>query len=103
VVRKVDVVDEDTGEVIEERSEREVVLPAHHELVEADFDTLKEAGIEQIFLMRELTGDDELDKNCLLNTIKKDPTNSEQEALEYLYEQLRGTEAPDLETARGVL
>ena len=39
----------------------------------------------------------------MLNTIKKDPTKSEEEALAHLYLQLRGAESPDLETARGVL
>lgn len=103
VERMTEVVDEDTGEILEERKEREIILPAQHELVEADFETLKEAGIGKVFMVRESTDGDELDKTTLLNTLKRDPTHSEEEALEYLYLQLRGTEAPDIDTARGVL
>jgi DNA-directed RNA polymerase subunit beta len=105
VERVTEVVDEDTGEIIEERVEREVILPAQHELVEGDYDKLKEAEIKVIHVVRELDEDDDsvLDKTTLLNTIKRDPTHSEKEALEYLYMQLRGTEAPDEDTARGVL
>ena len=103
VERTTEIVDEDTGEVIEERIEREIILPAQHELEEDDFDKLKEVDISQIHLIREESEDDNYDKVTLLNTIKRDPTHSEKEALEYLYMQLRGTEAPDQETARGVL
>lgn len=103
VERVTEVVDEDTGEVLEERKEREIILPAQHELTEEDYDTLKEAEIESVYLIREDSDDDSLDKSTLLNTLKRDPTHSEAEALEYLYLQLRGTEAPDIETARGVL
>ena len=102
VERIAEVVDEDTGEVIEERTEREILLPASHILEESDYDVLKEHGIDLIYVVRETDGED-IDKSTLLNTIKKDPTQNTQEALEYMYEQLRGTEAPDLETARGVL
>jgi len=104
VERMTEVVDEDTGEVLEERKEREIILPAQHELEEADYDKLKEAGITTVYLVRDHSDDDSaLDKATLLNTIKRDPTHSEEEALEYLYLTLRGTEAPDIETARGVL
>ncbi len=98
-----EIIDEDTGEVIEERSERIVVFPPNHELVAEDYDTLKEAGIASVFVIRTDNSDDAMDKSTLLNTLKKDPTHSEAEALEYIYLQLRGAEAPDLDTARGVL
>lgn len=98
-----EIVDEDTGEVIEERRERIVVFPANHEVGPDDYETLKEAGIASVFAIRTESSDDDLDKSTLLNTLKKDPTHSEQEALEYIYLQLRGAEAPDLDTARGVL
>ncbi len=101
VERVEEIVDEDTGEVIEEQREREVLLPAEHVLEEDDYGTLKEAGIEQVFVRKE--EEEDFDKATLLNTLKKDPTHSEEEALEYLYIQLRGSEPPDVETARGVL
>ncbi|RMF65139.1 MAG: DNA-directed RNA polymerase subunit beta [Bacteroidetes bacterium] len=103
VDRPVEIIDEDTGEVIEERTEREVILPAGTELTEEHYDILKELGVTSVFLVREESDEDDLDRSTLLNTIKRDPTRSTEEALAYLYQQLRGTEAPDLETARGVL
>ena len=99
---KHEVIDEDTGEVLNEETERELILPADHELVEDDYDALKAAGVEQVFVKKE-EDDEALDKTTLLNTLKKDPTHSEDEALEYLYIQLRGAEPPDVDTARGVL
>ena len=100
-----EVVDEDSGEIIEERRERVVVLPADHQIEAEDFELLKEAEAEKVFLHREVSEDseDELDKSTLLNTIKKDPTHNEAEALDYMYFQLRGTESPDTDTARTVL
>ncbi len=98
-----EVIDEDTGEVISEEREREVVLPADHVLKEDDYDKLKAAGVERVFLKKDEDDDEGLDMTTLLATLKKDPTHSEEEALEYLYIQLRGTEPPDVETARGVL
>lgn len=106
VERKIEVVDEDTGEIIDERTEREVILPADHELSEVDFETLSDLNILKVFGIRvqdEEEQDSGVDNSSLLNTIKKDSTHSEEEALRYIYELLRGTEAPDLETARGVL
>ena len=103
VERVEEIVDEDTGEVLEERREREVLLPADHVLEEDDYGTLKEAGVEQVFVRKETEADEDFDKATLLNTLKKDPTHSEEEALDYLYIQLRGSEPPDTETARGVL
>ncbi|MCH8030619.1 MAG: DNA-directed RNA polymerase subunit beta, partial [Bacteroidetes bacterium] len=99
-----EVIDEDTGEVISEDKERELILPATHTLVEEDYEKLKEAGIEEIFVRKDTSDDDDaLDLSTLLNTLAKDPTHNSDEALEYLYIQLRGTEPPDLDTARGVL
>ena len=99
-----EVIDEDTGEVISEDKEREVILPATHMLVEEDYEKLKEAGIEEVFVRKDTSDDDDaLDMSTLLNTLAKDPTHNSDEALEYLYIQLRGTEPPDLDTARGVL
>ncbi len=97
-----EIVDEDTGEVIDEKTERKVLFPADHELEEEDYDVLKEAGISKIFLLKE-DEDEEVNKSTLIETLRKDPSHSEAEALEHMYMQLRGSEAPDLDTARGVL
>ncbi len=103
---KHEVIDEDTGEVLQENVEREVVLPAEHELTEDDYGMLKDAGVESVILRRETSEDDEdggLDMSTLLNTLKKDPTHSEEEALKHLYETLRSAEAPDVDAARALL
>jgi DNA-directed RNA polymerase subunit beta len=104
---KHETIDEDTGEVLSETTEREVILPAEHELTEDDYGTLKEAGVEGVILRREGSEDDDaeqgLDMSTLLNTLKKDPTHSSDEALRHLYETLRGAEPPDVDTARALL
>jgi DNA-directed RNA polymerase subunit beta len=102
VERVEEIVDEDTGEVLEERRQRDVLLPAEHQLSEDDYAKLKEAGIDRVFV-RKAEDDDSVDKTTLLNTLRKDPTHSEEDALEYLYVQLRGSEPPDTDTARAML
>jgi len=106
VERDVEIIDEDTGEVIEEEVEREVVLPAEHELEPGDYETLDENDVGQVFLVRESSDDeeeDELDVSTLVTTMRKDPAHNEEEALKEMYEVMRGSEAPDMETARGIL
>ena len=103
---KHETIDEDTGEVLEERTERELILPAEHELTADDYGLLKEANVDSVILRREVSDEDDedaLDRSTLLNTLKKDPTHSSDEALRYLYEQLRGAEPPDVDTARALL
>ena len=103
---KHETIDEDTGEVLSESTEREVVLPAEHELTEDDYGLLKDAKVETVIVRREANEDDEdsgLDMSTLLNTLKKDPTHSSDEALRYLYEQLRGAEPPDVSAAEALL
>ncbi|PAP82504.1 DNA-directed RNA polymerase subunit beta [Rubrivirga sp. SAORIC476] len=102
---KHEVIDEDTGEVLQETSEREVILPAEHELTEDDYGILKDANVETVIVRREVDEDDNtsLDMSTLLNTIKKDTTHSSDEALKHLYETLRSAEAPDVDAARALL
>ena len=103
VEQTTEIIDEDTGEVLEERTERKVVLPAEHELDEDDYEVLEEADVSKLFLVKEEEDEEDLDKTLLLNTLQEDPTHSELEALEHLYEQMRGSVPPDEETAREVL
>ncbi len=98
-----EVIDEDTGELIEEIKSHDILFPADYEMKEDDFAKLKEAGIKQLFVLRDEEEDAAQDKSTLIKTLKKDPSHNEGEALEYLYLQLKGSEAPDIETARGVL
>ncbi|CAM1347434.1 MULTISPECIES: DNA-directed RNA polymerase subunit beta [Tenacibaculum] len=95
-----DFVDEDTGEVVSiERNEivfdRDTILEKEH------IDEIIEAGAKTILLHKE----DNLlaDYAIIHNTLQKDPTNSEKEAVEHIYRQLRNAEPPDEETARGII
>ncbi|HHH49653.1 MAG TPA: DNA-directed RNA polymerase subunit beta, partial [Saprospiraceae bacterium] len=95
-----DFVDEDTGEVVTiERNdiilERDIVLD--EENIELIIET---GGVEHVILQRE---DIEEDYSIIYNTLQKDPSSSEIEAVQYIYRQLRGTDPPDEETARGII
>lgn len=95
-----DFVDEDTGEVVSiERNE--VILDRDITLEEEHIDQILESGVKYILLHKE--GNKKFDYSIIHNTLQKDPTNSEKEAVEYIYRQLRGTEPPDEETARSVI
>ena len=95
-----DFVDEDTGEVISiERNEividRDIVLEKEHidEIIEAEVKTI---------LLHKLDAHTS-DYGIIHNTLQKDPTNSEKEAVEHIYRQLRNAEPPDEDTARGII
>ena len=94
-----DFVDEDTGEVVTiERNE--VVLERDSILDEENMDMILEMGIKTIFLQKEEVSGD---YSIIYNTLNKDTSNSELEAVQHIYRQLRGSEAPDDETARGII
>ena len=94
-----DFVDEDTGEVVSiERNE--VLLDRDVELTEADVETILEVEVESIFLQKE---DASGDFSIIYNTLNKDTSNSEIEAVQHIYRQLRSTDAPDNDTARGII
>ena len=95
-----DFVDEDTGEVVSiERNEvildRETVLEKEH------MELITESGAKTIILHKEDIN--QSDYAIIYNTLQKDSSNSEKEAVEYIYRQLRNAEPPDLDTARGVI
>ncbi len=94
-----DFVDEDTGEVVTiERNE--IILERDIVLDEDNIQLILESGVETIILQKE---DVEDDYSIIYNTLQKDPSSSEIEAVNYIYKQLRGTEPPDDETARGII
>ena len=94
-----DFVDEDTGEVVTiERNE--ILLERDVVLNEDNIEQVLESGLETVILQRE---DIEEDYSIIYNTLQKDPTSSEMEAVNYIYRQLRGAEPPDDETARGII
>ena len=95
-----DFVDEDTGEVVSiERNEiildRDTILDKDH------IDEIIEADVKTILLHKENNAN--ADYAIIHNTLQKDPTNSEKEAVEHIYRQLRNSEPPDEETARGII
>ena len=94
-----DFVDEDTGEVVTiERNE--IILERDVVLDEDNVGQVIDSGIGTVILQRE---DIEEDYTIIYNTLQKDPTSSEMEAVNYIYRQLRGAEPPDDETARGII
>ncbi|HPD58395.1 MAG TPA: DNA-directed RNA polymerase subunit beta, partial [Paludibacteraceae bacterium] len=95
-----DFVDEDTGEVVTiERNEiiidRETVLENEH------IDLILESGAQTILIHKEEANQN--DYSIIYNTLQKDPSNSEKEAVLYIYRQLRNAEPPDDATAREVI
>ena len=95
-----DFVEEDTGEVVSiERTE--VVLERETILEKEHMDLILDSGSKTIILHKE--GVNQGDFTIIYNTLQKDSSNSEKEAVEYIYRQLRNAEPPDLETARGVI
>ncbi len=95
-----DFVDEDTGEVVS-IDRNEVLLERDSVLSEEDIDTILESGTESIILHREDVNI--TDYSIIYNTLQKDNSNSEKEAVEQIYRQLRNTEAPDEQTARDII
>ena len=95
-----DFVDEDTGEVVSiERNEvlidRETVIEEQH------VELIVESGAKTVILHKQNVN--AADFALIYNTLQKDTSNSEKEAVEVIYRQLRNAEPPDLETARGVI
>ena len=95
-----DFVDEDTGEVVS-IDRNEVLLERDHVLTEEDIDTIIDADVGSIILHRADVNVGDYD--IIFNTLAKDNSNSEKEAVEQIYRQLRNTEAPDEQTARDII
>lgn len=94
-----DFVDED-GEVVSiERNE--IILDRDTVLDKDNIEEIVEADVKTILLHKE--DSQATDYTIIHNTLQKDPTNSEKEAVEHIYRQLRNAEPPDEETARGII
>jgi DNA-directed RNA polymerase subunit beta len=94
-----DFVDEDTGEVVTiERNE--IILERDVALDEENIELILQADTDTVILQKENI---EQDYSIIYNTLQKDPSSSEMEAVQYIYRQLRGTDPPDEETARGII
>ena len=95
-----DFVDEDTGEVVSiERNE--IVLDRDTIIDKENTIEILDSGAKTILLHKETSQQGEY--AIIHNTLQKDPTNSEKEAVEHIYRQLRNAEPPDEETARGII
>lgn len=93
-------VDEDTGEVIAVQRNK-VVLDRDSVITEDNINIILEHGQSTVFLQK--TGEQQPEYAIVYNTLKKDDTNSEKEAIDEIYRQLRGTEPPDEQSAREVV
>ena len=94
-----DFADEDTGEVVSiERNE--IVVERETELTADIIDAILESGVSSILLHK----DEEMANkySIIFNTLQKDPSHSEIEAVNYIYRQLRNADAADDASAREV-
>ena len=95
-----DFVDEDTGEVISiERNE--IILDRDTVIEQEHVEQILDADVKTILIHKEDSQNS--DYAIIYNTLQKDQTNTEKEAVEYIYRQLRNAEPPDEETARGII
>jgi len=86
-----DVIDMETGEIFVAKDE---------ELNEEIIENIQESSLKQIKL---ITSEVSADQDLILNTLKKDTSQNKEEALFAIYRQLRSGEAPDLDTAQGLI
>ena len=95
-----DFVDEDTGEVVSiERNQ--VVIDRETVLEEEHIEEILESGVDNILVHQEDANVS--DYSIIFNTLQKDPSNSEKEAVVYIYRQLRNADPADDASAREVI
>ena len=95
-----DFVDEDTGEVVSiERNE--VVMDRETVLDEDNIEIILDSGVPSILVNHEDANAS--DFSIIFNTLQKDPSNSEKEAVLYIYRQLRSADPADEASAREVI
>ncbi len=106
--------DEDTGEVTS-ITRHEVLIERGETLTEHHLEIIIDAGVKSLILLKESKPEIEFDENgneiikeqidysIIINTLQKDISNDELEAVQYIYRQLRNADAPDDETARGII
>lgn len=94
-----DFVDEDTGEVVSiERNE--VIIERKTELTEENIEEILDSGASSVLLHKD---EEAANKYAIIfNTLAKDPSNSEKEAVNYIYRQLRNADPADDASAREV-
>ena len=95
-----DFVDEETGEVVT-IPRTEILIDREEILEEKHINLIVNNGIKTILIHKD--DDTSIDYSIIFNTLQKDPANSEKQAIEYIYFQLRSAAPPDEETARVAL
>ncbi len=95
-----DFVDEDTGEVVS-ITRNEVLFERDHVIQKEDVEQVGDSGVASMILVADNTSASEY--SIIYNTLQKDNSNSQSEAVDLIYRQLRNAEPPDEETARGVI
>ena len=95
-----DFVDEDTGEVVSiERNE--VILDRESELTDDAIEIILDSNVPTILIHKE--EGQSSDYSIIFNTLQKDTSNSEREAIWYIYRQLRNADPADDASAREVI
>ena len=95
-----DFSDTDTGEVVSiERNE--TIVDRGEVLTEENIQDILESGAKTVLLEKENVNS--VDYAIIFNTLQKDPTNTEREAIQHIYRQLRNAEPPDDASAREVI
>jgi DNA-directed RNA polymerase subunit beta len=94
-----DFVDEDTGEVVSV-DRNDVIVEREEEITEERFDAILESGVSTVLVHKDAETAGKFD--LIFNTLAKDPTNSEVEAVSYIYRQLRNADPADDASAREV-
>ncbi|MDE6576833.1 MAG: DNA-directed RNA polymerase subunit beta [Muribaculaceae bacterium] len=95
-----DFVDQSTGEV-SSLERNELVLDRGVEITDENIDIILESGVKNILLEKENVS--AIDYSIIFKTLEKDQSNSELEAIQYIYRQLRNAEPPDDASAREVI
>ncbi len=95
-----DFVDEDTGEVVS-IDRNEVIVERETILTDENIQNILDSGVSTILVHKDDVNSS--DYSIIFKTLEKDTTNSEKEAIQYIYRQLRNAEAPDDASAREVI
>jgi DNA-directed RNA polymerase subunit beta len=94
-----DFVDEDTGEVVSV-PRNEVVLERETEITEDNYDAIVDSGVSSVLVHKDAEAANRYE--IIFNTLAKDSSNSEIEAVRYIYRQLRNADPADDASAREV-
>ncbi|MCB9512932.1 MAG: DNA-directed RNA polymerase subunit beta [Candidatus Latescibacteria bacterium] len=95
-----DVIDRVLAEVLVNTETGEIIAEAGTQITEAMLTVMRQA---KIFDVKVLSRSEDVHSNVILNTIAKDPTKTEEDALKYIYNLLRPGDPPNMETARALL